>query len=76
MRRDRVDDSVLAESIRPDTWPLRRWSTVWVSAPSPSMIWATWVCLSLVMVASEVTRSLSAFASDLREEDSAVFCSW
>ena len=66
-RRPGCDDSVLAESISCDTWPLR-WSTVVVSAPSPSMIWATWVCLSLVMVASEVTRLLSALRVRLGEE--------
>ena len=62
-----VVESVLAESISWDTWPLR-WSTVVVSAPRPEMIWATCVCLSLVMVASEVTRLFSALALRLRQQ--------
>ncbi len=40
------------------------------------MIWATWVCLSLVMAASEVTRLLSAWALDLASRVCAVFCNW
>ena len=40
------------------------------------MIWATWVCLSLVMSASDVTRLLSAFALVLDSSECAVFCSW
>ena len=70
-----VDDSVFAESISCETWP-ERWSTVVVSAPSPEMIWATCVCLSLVMSARDVTRLLSAFALDLERSECAVFCSW
>ncbi len=74
-RAARADDNVLAESIRLETCPLR-WSTVVVSAPSPAMICATWVCLSLVMSASEVTRLLSACALVLDSSECAVFCSW
>ncbi len=74
-RPARVDDSVLAESMSWDTCALR-WSTVVVSAPSPAMICATWVCLSLVMEARDVTRLFSACALDLASRVCAVFCSW
>ena len=40
------------------------------------MIWATWVCLPLVMSASDVTRLLSALAFDLESSECAVFWSW
>ena len=38
------------------------------------MIWATCVCLSLVMVASDVTRLLSAWAFVFDSSECAVFC--
>ena len=40
------------------------------------MIWATCCCLSWVMLASEVTRLLSACAFVLESSVCAVFCSW
>ena len=40
------------------------------------MIWATWVCLSLVMAARDVTRLLSALALVFESSECAVFWSW
>ncbi len=74
-RPARVVDSVLAESMSWETWPLR-WSTVEVSAPRPEMIWATWVCLSLVMESSDVTRLSSARAFVFESNACALFWSW
>ena len=39
------------------------------------MIWATCVCLSLVMLAKEVTKLFSALAFVLESSECAVFCS-